>query len=251
MFYSCSTEEKKIDTAELNLFKTELSIFEDSLKNNDEYVNNLQNTIEQEDVFSEINEYDFFGIQYSQFLIDLNEYITINEISSSDSIAIRNYIEGNLTPILNNLSLENSETNEFEQLLLESFANNSDIDNVILFSKEYENFVHENFSDEIERKHILSTISGYKWIAYNLYYKNLDNADDVITSSLTDGSSSGSGGSSIACGRRTGIEYCLCKKLQSREGDWTWVDTAYFLATGAEQLAIDLASCIAAEIEKP
>lgn len=47
----------------------------------------------------------------------------------------------------------------------------------------------------------------------------------------------------IACARRTGIEYCLCKRLESASEGWTWVDTVQFLLTAAETMAWHLAAC--------
>lgn len=152
---------------------------------------------------------------------------------------IQNYINNNL----NNILIEHYELDNYEELLLNSFSSHTELDNVIEFSKYYEEFVIKNFNDPNQRKYLLSTISAYKWIGFNIFYRNSEARTAQDFKPLTQNKS-------ITCTRRTGIELCMCKRIQAREDGWNWVDTVGFLISGPEQLACDLATCTAEAIEE-
>ena len=243
VFSSCSSDDTLIENSDLQLFKTKLKEFEMTLNSN-KSINSFNKNINKKSVKSEINEYDSFGLQYSNFLLNLKDYIIEHNIDDleKNNIEIKNYIESNIIPITGKLSPNNLESSEFEKLVLKSFAKNTNLDNVVSYSKEYEKFVDKNISDISQREKILSTISAYKWVGYNIFYVN---SDKIGVSNLK---SSTSNKIAIACSRRKGIEYCMCKRIESREADWNWVDTVGFLLTGPQQLAWDLAACTADEL---
>lgn len=134
--------------------------------------------------------------------------------------------------MLSELSIDKSYLKEDGLKVLNNFSENLDLDNVIEKSKEYEKIVVERINDVNQKKYVLATISAYKWIGYKIFYKSLDKQ------TVNDFQNK------IACARRSGIEYCLCKRLESASEGWTWVDTAQFLISGAEIMAWHLAACM-------
>lgn len=239
LFLSCDKTEDSQSIENINKIKSSLLSFEEQIENDN--LNFRKGNYSDENIKTPENEYDTYGFNYKMFLKDLKIFIEANKNNPDLESLVELKISTESSNLKNSLKLK-EEISETENLILESFSKQIDLENIIEKSKLYEDFIVNNVSNNDYRKRLLTTVSMYKWSSYYLFYSDENNTFDENL--IIGDPNGGVVAFGMNCAYRTGFDACMCRRLQSASSTWTWVDTAQFLLTGHTQMAWHTAACL-------